>query len=148
MYDFTISHKDWIPDKKELRAFAAEMFKLANNDIKIERLDVGHDIALALFENHPFKREQLPSISHQSNGIITLYRVGNHIDISRGPMIGSTRQLVKCSITAFHPIPCPEMEDIYMYRAQGVALPLGLHLNSFAWSILEERAKKLVSSFV
>lgn len=143
VYDFSISAPDFKPTKEELRAFSAEMIKLANRDLKIERLNVSHDVALEIFEHNPFKREQLPSISNQSNGIVTLYRAGTHIDISRGPMIGSTRQLGKCTVAAIHKLECPEMGDVNMYRAQGVALPIGLRLNHFAFGVLEERAKKL-----
>lgn len=143
IYDFSISHAEFKPTKEEMRAFSSEMIKLANRDLKIERLDVSHDIALEMFKYNPFKREQLPSISHQSNGIVTLYRAGDHVDISRGPMVGSTRQLGKCTIAAIHPIPCPDMKDVHLYRAQGVALPIGLHLNHFAFGILEKRATKL-----
>lgn len=143
--DFSIAQKNWKPTKQELRTFSAEMVKLAAKDLKIERLDVKHDLALEIFEHNPFKREQLPSISNQSNGIVTIYRVGDHVDISRGPMVGSSRQLGKCTVAAFHELPGPEVSDMYLYRAQGVALPIGLHLNHFAFGLLEERAKKFNS---
>lgn len=64
------------------------------------------------------------------------------MDISRGPMIGSTGLLGKCSITSIHRI-ASEREGA-LYRVQGVALPTGFHMNHFAYGILEERAKKLV----
>lgn len=144
VYDFSLGQGDWKPTKQEMRAFSAEVIKLAAKDLKIERLDVHHDLALEIFEHNPFKREQLPSISNQSNGIITLYRVGDHVDISRGPMVGSTRMIGKCTIAAIHQIPFPERQGTHFYRAQGVALPIGLNLNHFAFGILEERAQKLV----
>lgn len=31
---------------------------------------------------------------------VTLYRIGNHIDISKGPMIGNTDLLGRCTITS------------------------------------------------
>lgn len=144
VYDFAINQKDWKPTKHEMRTFSAEMIKLAAKDLKIERLDVHHDLALEIFEQNPFKREQLPSISSQSNGIITLYRCGDHVDISRGPMVSSSRMLGKCTIASMHEIDLPDRQGTYFYRAQGVALPLGLNLNHFAFGILEERAMKLV----
>ncbi|XP_063696297.1 large ribosomal subunit protein mL39 [Culicoides brevitarsis] len=143
VYDFSIAAPDFKPTKQEMRAFSAEMIKLAAKDLKIERLDVSHDVALEIFEYNPFKREQLPSISNQNDGVVTLYRAGDHIDISRGPMVATTRHLGKCTIAAIHKLECPDMEGVNMYRAQGVALPLGLHLNHFAFGVLEERARKL-----
>lgn len=63
MYDITLNHDNWQPTKEELRAISAEMVKLAGKDLPIERLEVNHDLALEMFKDSPYKREQLPSIS-------------------------------------------------------------------------------------
>lgn len=73
-----------------------------------------------------------------------MYRVGDHIDISRGPMMGSTSLLGRCTIGAVHKIADINHESSF-YRVQGVALPSEIIINYFAYSILEERAKKLVN---
>jgi len=141
VYDFSLAQSGWKPTLPEMRAIAAEMVKLANQDLKIERLEVHEDIATEMFERNPFKSEQLPSISAQNNGVVTVYRVGDHVDISRGPMVGSSRQLGKCTIASVHEL--SNCTGANIYRIQGVALPIGMILNHFAFGILEERARKL-----
>lgn len=73
-----------------------------------------------------------------------LYRVGQHVDISRGPMIGNTSFLGKCTISSVHQV--AEESDAALYRVQGVALPTGFVVNHVAYGILEERSRKLVYS--
>ncbi|XP_037024114.1 39S ribosomal protein L39, mitochondrial [Bradysia coprophila] len=141
VHDIFIKEPSWVPNRDELRTIAAEMRKLAAKNLKIERLDVNIDLALEMFKDNPFKNEQLPSISSTSSGTVTIYRVGDHVDISRGPMIGSTGLLGKCSITSVHRI--ASESDGALYRVQGVALPIGFHVNHFAYGILEDRSRKL-----
>lgn len=127
-----------------MRALSAEMVKLAAQDLRIERLDVQQDVAQEMFKDSKYKSEQLPSISQQTNGRVTLYRLGDHIDISRGPMVASTSFLGKCVISAAHKV-AEEGPSGAFYRIQGVALPSGFQLNHVAFGVLEERSKKPVS---
>lgn len=85
LYDISLDNKNWCPGKEELRALSAEMVKLAQRDLKFERLEVIHDLAFEMFKECPHKREQLPAIS--KSGSVCVYRIGDHIDISRGPMV-------------------------------------------------------------
>lgn len=85
VYDISLNNQLWTPNREELRAISAEMVKLAAKDLKFERLEVIHDLAFEMFKDIPFKREQLPSIS--KDGSVVIYRIGDHIDISRGPMV-------------------------------------------------------------
>jgi large subunit ribosomal protein L39 len=141
-YDFALKDQNWHPTPNELRAFGVEMHKFAILNDKIERLEVQHDIAFEIFKDNPIKREQLPSISNANKGIITLYRAGDHIDISKGPMVASTRFINKVRIASIHRISNEGME---LYRIQGVALPLGFTMSAYAFNIISDRAKKLVS---
>lgn len=136
VYDIGLQHSNWIPNLQELRTISAGMVKLAAKDLKIERLDVSHELAVEMFKDNPYKKDQLPSISNQSNGSVTVYRVGDHIDISRGPMVSSTKFLGKCTVSAVHKI--GEDKSNTLYRVQGVALPVGFVLNHFAYGILEQ----------
>jgi len=139
VYDVTLNHKDWKPDRHELRCLSAEMVKLATQNLRFERLEVEHDFALELFKENPFKREQLPSISR--NGSVTLYRIGDHIDISRGPMMSTTSHLGRVAITSVHKV--AEAGEDTFYRFQGVALPKDIIINHFAFGVLTERSEKL-----
>lgn len=72
-----------------------------------------------------------------------LYRIGDYIDISRGPMISNTQHLGRASITAVHQI-VDDVEGFTFYRVQGVALPKDIIINHFAYNILEKRSSNLV----
>lgn len=93
-----------------------------------QRLDVDSSVALKMFEDNAFKAEQIPHIATKSSTgrSVTVYRVGmfwiqscknyyekvcnpsnnlnitqgDHIDISRGPMIASSSLVGRCSIAA------------------------------------------------
>lgn len=77
-----------------------------------------------------------------NTGTVTVYRVGEHVDISRGPMIASTGLLGRCTISSVHRITAENAGALY--RVQGVALPVGFVINHFAYGILEDRSQKLV----
>lgn len=150
VHDVALALPDWRPTRDELRAISAEMVKLAARRQRIERLEVHPDLALEMFRDNPYKREQLPSIAASNGGTsVVLYRCGQHVDISRGPMIGHTGLLGKCTISAVHRV-APETLDGdnggagTLYRVQGVALPAGLEVNHVAYGLLEERSRKLV----
>lgn len=143
VHDIALSKDGWNPSIQELRALSIEMIKLSQQEFPIERLDVNSDVAQEMFSSNPYKREQIPSIASQNNGSITVYRVGEHVDISKGPMVSSTRLVGKCTIAAIHGVPRTSTDKLSLYRVQGVALPLGLNLNHFAFGILEDRARKL-----
>ncbi|EDW94548.1 39S ribosomal protein L39, mitochondrial [Drosophila yakuba] len=141
VHDIVLQTQNWEPKKEDRRAISAEMVKLAAQDLRIERLDVQQDLAQEMFKDSKYKSEQLPSIAQQTNGRVTLYRLGDHIDISRGPMVASTSFLGKCVISAAHKV-AEEGPAGAFYRIQGVALPTGFQLNHVAFGVLEERSKK------
>jgi large subunit ribosomal protein L39 len=94
------------------------------------------------FQDNPFKSEQIPSIAKDNdNNRVTLYRLGDHVDISKGPMVGNSSLIGRVTVSAVHKLKDAPVDGLY--RFQGIALPKGILLNHFAYSILENRAKKL-----
>lgn len=144
VHDICLKEPNWDVTVHELRALGAEMVKLAARNVRLERLEVSHEVALEMFMDNPFKREQLPSISNKNKGVVTLYRVEDHIDISKGPMVGSTRFLQRVHISSVHKV-SDSKDPCNLYRVQGVALPMTFSMSAFAFNILTDRAKKLVS---
>ncbi|XP_046684684.1 39S ribosomal protein L39, mitochondrial-like [Homalodisca vitripennis] len=141
VYDVQLSLGNWVPTKNELLILSAEFVKICRHHLPFHRLDVDPELAEEIFSYNPFKSSQIPDIASNSPGNkITLYRVGDHLDISRGPMINNTKLLGRTSITAVHKLDS-ELEN--MYRFQGVSIPAEIRINHFAYSILEERASKL-----
>ena len=120
---------------------SAAFMKFARKKHLIERLEVSESVALDMFQDNPFKSKQIPDITSSYNGKVILYRIGDHIDISRGPMVGCTGIIGKGSVCAVQKIDSDETER--MYRFQGIALATGQRLNQFAWGILEKDARVL-----
>lgn len=95
-----------------------------------------------MFQDNPFKSKQIPDIARGSaEGLLTLYRLGDYIDISRGPMVGHSGLVGRATVAAVHKIESEETDRLY--RFQGVALPSGVFLNHYAYGLLEERAREL-----
>jgi len=140
--DLKLGH-DWEPSREELMVFSAMMHRMAQKYLKFERLVVDASLAERMFSDSQYKSVQIPSIASSSQGgkSITLYRVGDHVDISAGPMVGDTSFLGRrCTVPVAHKI---SHNGKPMYRFQGVALPKGVYLNHFAFGILEKRASRL-----
>ncbi|CAB3229356.1 unnamed protein product [Arctia plantaginis] len=134
---------NWQPSNKELITLAAEYVKLTRENKPLERLEVGEELALEMFVDNEHKTKQIPSIA-RNNGKVTLYRVGKHVDISKGPMISTSGQIGRIAIASVHKLNGSKNSDVKnLYRFQGVALPTGVIINHFAFSILTDRAKKL-----
>lgn len=60
--DIFIREPSWAPNSDEMRTISAEMIKLAAKNLKIERLEVSYDLAMEMFKDNPYKKEQLPFI--------------------------------------------------------------------------------------
>ena len=88
----------------ELNILGRQGVKLYHDDFRFERLEVDASLASQMFEDNRFKSQQIPLIAAQSESgsRITLYRMGEHIDMSRGPLISSTNHIGRFNITAVH----------------------------------------------
>jgi threonyl-tRNA synthetase len=144
--DLGLGHS-WSPSREELMVFSAQMHRLAEQRLPFERLSVGLGLALEMFAENPHKSGQIPSIAGAAGpggkdaGKVTLYRVGDHVDISGGPMVADTSFLGRrCTVPVAHKI---VQAGVQLYRFQGVALPKEIYLNHFAYSVLEKRASRL-----
>lgn len=144
VYDAQLSLDDWVPTQKELQVLSVEMIKFCQKNYPIQCLDVSTDLALDIFKLNPHKTQQIPDIAAHNGGKVTLYKAGPHIDISRGPMVTSTDHLGRITVANVIKLNT-DVEGAPIYRFQGVSLPRSIVLNHFAYSLLEERAKKLVS---
>lgn len=139
VHDIFLNVSKWEPTPAEMRALSAEFIKLVRKEFEFERLDVSEEFACRLFEDNPLKLEQIPSVAKDNNGIVTLYKIGNYIDISKGPLIANTHAIGRVTVAAMHKSPIESVPNLY--RFQGVALPKGIMLNHFTYSLLEARAK-------
>lgn len=144
LYDVYLDLPDWSLTVAEMRALSSLFTKLIEQQLPVERLEVDAHIALNMFEENPYKLKQIPNIAKYNDDKIVLYRIGKHIDISKGPMVGNTGIIGRCTIGAVHKIQNDAGDTLH--RFQGIALPKGILVNHFVYNILEERAKKLNQS--
>ena len=109
--------------------------KLAQENFKFERLMVRPELAEEMFKYNKFKREQIPLImakqrekqEQSGNGeLMSVYKVGNFVDISSGPMISNTSHIGRFQVTALHNIETSSYG--LLQRLQGVALPTQLQV--------------------
>lgn len=143
IYDVDLNISEWSPTKEELMAISASMHRLSERGLPFERLVVDQTLAAEMFADNKYKAKQIPNIASKSKSgqSVTLYRVGDHVDISGGPMVGDTSFLGRrCTIAASHQI---NYDGVNLYRFQGVALPKAVFLSHFAFGVLEKRASKL-----
>lgn len=160
--------RDWKPSAEELKCLSAQVGRMHWEDIPFERLEVSASVAKDIFRDDEFKYLQIPAIVEKSrlkkaaavdaeakegepvpyypDGTVTCYRLADHVDISSGPMIPSTRffQPGRFTITAVHPISSPSYGPLH--RVQGVALPAGMPLHSYSYRILTKNATRLNTS--
>ena len=93
---------------------------------------------LSLFR---FKLEQIPSIASKNEDKITLYKVGDFVDISKGPMISNTSIIGRFEVTGIFDY--KSLNGLDLQRIQGVSIPTQLNLHSWTFSQLAHRASKL-----
>ena len=92
MYDVDLTTDSWSPTKQELLVISAAMHRVSEKALPFERLVVDSKLAMEMFAENKYKVKQIPNIAEKSNSgdAVTLYRVGDHVDISGGPMVGNT----------------------------------------------------------
>lgn len=92
-----------------------------------------------------FKLKQVPSVAQADpNGKVTVYKVGDFVDMSKGPMISNTSLIGRFAVTGIFDI--KSSNGIPLQRIQGVSIPEQLHLHFWTFDQLVQRASKLNSA--
>ncbi|KAK7105835.1 large ribosomal subunit protein mL39-like [Littorina saxatilis] len=144
VYDADLGLEDWRPNSIELNTLSRTGFKLFFKEYRFERLKVDASVALNMFADNRFKTTQIPSIASrsESGSTVTVYRMGDHVDITGGPLISNTGQLGRFNVTAFHDIESSSYGPLT--RVQGTALPVQLPMHYWSYeNIIAKRAQKL-----
>jgi threonyl-tRNA synthetase len=98
-YDFKVD-EPFTPE--DLDRIEERMHSIISTDQPFERVSVSVDEALAIFEDHPFKREIIANVdpSEVSEGEdVTLYRNNGFVDLCRGPHLPSTGRIPAVTLT-------------------------------------------------
>ncbi|XP_034033185.1 39S ribosomal protein L39, mitochondrial [Thalassophryne amazonica] len=133
----------WTPTEESLRSLTRGAHQLISQDLPWEPLEVALSVALEVFSHSRFKQEEVEEKAAQSpSGTVTLYRCGDHVLLSGGPLVARTGLCNQYEVTAVHSLGRSPMG--LCRRAQGVSLPVQLQGHHTVWRKLRQRAEKLV----
>ncbi|KAK7166821.1 hypothetical protein R3I93_006558 [Phoxinus phoxinus] len=133
----------WTPSEENLRSLTRETLQLVSKDLPWEPLDVSPSVALEIFSHSRCKQEEVEERAAQSqNGTVSLYRCGDHVTLSGGPLVSRTGLCSQYEVTSVHTL--GECVWGVQRRAQGLSLPVNLTANPKVWRKLRNRAERLV----
>ncbi|XP_018516416.1 39S ribosomal protein L39, mitochondrial isoform X1 [Lates calcarifer] len=133
----------WTPSEESLRSLTRGAQQLIHQDLIWEPLEVAPSVALEVFSHSRFKQEEVEQKAAQSpKGTVMLYRCGDHVLLSGGPLVARTGLCSQYEVTALHSL--GQGPWGLRRRAQGLSLPLQLQAHHTVWRKLRQRAEKLV----
>uniref|UniRef100_A0A8L0DQC9 Large ribosomal subunit protein mL39 n=1 Tax=Oncorhynchus mykiss TaxID=8022 RepID=A0A8L0DQC9_ONCMY len=113
----------WNPSEESLRSLTRGAQQLIHRDLPWEPLEVAPPVALEVFSHSRCKQEEVEEKSAQSpKGTVILYRCGDHVLLSGGPLVARTGLCSQYEVTAIHRL--GEGKWGLHRRAQGLSLPL------------------------
>ncbi|KAJ8253220.1 hypothetical protein GJAV_G00210420 [Gymnothorax javanicus] len=134
---------DWTPSEEALRSLTRDAHQLIQQDLPWEPLQVSPSVALEAFSHNRCKQEEIEQMAAESpSGGVTLYRCGDHVLLSGGPLVARTGLCCQYEVTAIHSL--GQGERGLHRRAQGLSLPLQLQAHHTIWRRLRGRAERLV----
>ncbi|MDO5715826.1 MAG: threonine--tRNA ligase [Tissierellia bacterium] len=88
-YDIDVEHRFVTED---LPAIEKKMMEIAKKDLPVEKIDISKEEAMDLFtkKDQPYKVELIEELE---DGDITLYKIGDFVDLCRGPHLTSTKKV-------------------------------------------------------
>uniref|UniRef100_A0A3Q0T1M7 Large ribosomal subunit protein mL39 n=1 Tax=Amphilophus citrinellus TaxID=61819 RepID=A0A3Q0T1M7_AMPCI len=133
----------WTPSEESLRSLTRGAQQLIHQDLAWEPLEVAPSVALEAFSHSRCKQEEVEQKASQSpKGTVMLYRCGDHVLLSGGPLVARTGLCSQYEVTAIHSL--GQGSWGLHRRAQGLSLPLQLQAHHTVWRKLRQRAEKLV----
>ncbi|KAM4601708.1 large ribosomal subunit protein mL39 [Polymixia lowei] len=133
----------WTPSEESLRSLTRGAQQLIQRDLAWEPLEVAPSVALEVFSHSGYKQEEVEKRAAENpRGTVTLYRCGDHVLLSGGPLVARTGLCSQYEVTALHSL--GQGPRGLHRRAQGLSLPLQLQAHHTVWRKLRQRAEKLV----
>ncbi|XP_053561980.1 39S ribosomal protein L39, mitochondrial [Bombina bombina] len=145
-YDVVLDSRldDWKPNKENLHSFTKDALKLIEKDLPFESLQVQEKVAKEIFQHNVYKIIAVEEKAAQNpEGIVTLHKFGDFVDISDGPHIPRTRFCLQYEVTAAHSL--TNIPTEHVRRFQGLSLPYHLKVHHTVWDKLRKRSQRLVT---
>nr|CAB3263975.1 39S ribosomal protein L39, mitochondrial [Phallusia mammillata] len=135
--------KDWKVTEESLVYLTKLARGIISKQLKFEPLLVEPEFAMEMFHKDNYRRSEIEKF-HEKNPLlpISVYRLGNYIDVTSGPLIMNTSMIFHYVVTAIHKL--HSNANVNSWRMQGLSLPEDLKVHHTVWSLLEKRARKLV----
>lgn len=133
-FDFTLSSED-------LKKIEAEMKKIVNESLSLQRVELGREEAIALLEKlqEPYKLELLADIPEGEK--ISFYKQGEYMDLCAGPHISNTNLIKAFALTSIAGAYWRGNEKNKMLtRIYGIAFLKAAQLEEY--KVLQEEIKK------
>jgi len=131
------SFQDWNPNQDDLIFLTKVARSVIAEQNDFHRLDVDVSFSRKLFQDDRARLDRLSP--YQPDDQVSLYRLGDYIEIMDGPLASTSKHIFHYVVTALHKI-SPNMR-----RVQGISLPEQQKVHHRVWTILENRARKLVT---
>jgi threonyl-tRNA synthetase len=77
----------------ELTAIEAKMRELAKQDVPVTRDVLSREEAESLFSDQPYKLDQIRHLDESEAAELSIYRMGQFVDLCEGPHVPSTKEL-------------------------------------------------------
>ncbi|XP_027862141.1 large ribosomal subunit protein mL39 [Xiphophorus couchianus] len=133
----------WTPSPESLRSLTRGAQQLIHHNLAWEPLEVAPSVALEVFSHSRCKQEEVEQKASDSpKGTVMLYRCGDHVLLSGGPLVARTGLCSQYEVTAMHSL--GQGPWGHHRRTQGLSLPLQLQAHHTIWRRLRQRAEKLV----
>ncbi|XP_061916116.1 39S ribosomal protein L39, mitochondrial [Entelurus aequoreus] len=133
----------WTPSEESLRSLTKGAQQLILQDLAWEPLEVSPTVALEAFSHSRYTQEEVEQKASQNpKGTVLLYRCGDHVMLSGGPLVARTGLCSQYEVTAVHSLGRGPWG--LHRRVQGLSLPLQLQAHHTVWRKLRQRAEKLV----
>ncbi|XP_008845410.1 39S ribosomal protein L39, mitochondrial isoform X1 [Nannospalax galili] len=145
-YDVVLDKRldEWMPTKENLRSFTKDAHALIYKDLPFETLEVDAKVALEIFQHNRYKIDFIEERASQNpDRIVRLYRIGDFIDVSEGPLIPRTSVCFQYEVSAVHNL--QPAQPSLIRRFQGLSLPTYLRAHFTIWDKLLERSRKMVT---
>uniref|UniRef100_A0A8C4N6A6 Large ribosomal subunit protein mL39 n=1 Tax=Eptatretus burgeri TaxID=7764 RepID=A0A8C4N6A6_EPTBU len=152
-YDVILDQKldNWKPSEAQFQALTRRAFALLGKNLPYEHLSLHPNLALQMFQENRYKQEQIEEIASQQEEV-TVYRLGDFVDLSEGPLIPYSSLCFQFAITAAHPLKGKDSASeasafpagYDFHRFQGLSLPVYQRAHHVIWHKLVKRATRLV----
>ncbi|XP_061654588.1 39S ribosomal protein L39, mitochondrial isoform X1 [Phyllopteryx taeniolatus] len=134
----------WTSSEESLRSLTRGAQQLILQDLPWEPLEVAPSVALEAFSHSRCQQEAVEQKAAQNpKQTVMLYRCGDHVLLSGGPLVARTGLCFQYEVTALHSLGRGRWG--LHRRVQGLSLPLQLQAHHTVWRKLRQRAEKLVA---